>query len=58
MADLAGIDPDRVRALQESENARFVDERPRSMKLWACAPVDATGRADGVPMPMPPHYAH
>ncbi len=34
MADLSGIDLDRVRALEELENARFVAERPRSMGLW------------------------
>jgi glutamate-1-semialdehyde 2,1-aminomutase len=33
MADLTGIDPDRLRTLEEEENARFVDERPRSMAL-------------------------
>ncbi len=33
MADLTGIDLDRVRALEESENARFIAERPRSMEL-------------------------
>ena len=31
MADLTGIDIDRVRVLDEAENARFVEERPRSM---------------------------
>jgi glutamate-1-semialdehyde 2,1-aminomutase len=33
MADLPGIDLDRARALEESENARFVAERPRSTEL-------------------------
>jgi glutamate-1-semialdehyde 2,1-aminomutase len=33
MADLTGIDLERVRALEEAENARFVAERPRSMEL-------------------------
>ena len=37
MADLSGIDPGRVRALEEAENARFVAERPRSMALQAQA---------------------
>ena len=32
-ADLSNIDPDRVRALEEAENARFVAERPRSLGL-------------------------
>ena len=36
-ADLSGIDPDRVRALEEAENARFVADRPRSMTLQAQA---------------------
>ncbi len=30
---MTGIDPDRVRRLEEVENARFVAERPRSMAL-------------------------
>jgi len=47
MADLAGIDQDRVRALQESENARFVDERPGSMELWERA---RRSMPRGVPM--------
>ncbi len=47
MADLTGIDPDRVRALQESENARFVNERPRSMELWERA---RRSMPRGVPM--------
>ena len=33
MTDLAGVDPARVRAIAEAENARFVAERPRSMEL-------------------------
>jgi glutamate-1-semialdehyde 2,1-aminomutase len=33
MADLAGIDPERVRTFAEDEEARFVAERPRSMAL-------------------------
>ena len=33
MADLTGIDPARVRELEEAENARFASERPRSMAL-------------------------
>ena len=33
MADLTGIDPARVRELEDVENARFVAERPRSMAL-------------------------
>ncbi|MGH2940735.1 MAG: transaminase [Solirubrobacterales bacterium] len=33
MAEPAGIDPKRVEALEVSENARFVAERPRSMEL-------------------------
>jgi glutamate-1-semialdehyde 2,1-aminomutase len=33
MGDLSGIDGERVRALLEDENARFVAERPRSMTL-------------------------
>ncbi len=33
MADLSAIDAERVRALLEGENARFVAERPRSMTL-------------------------
>lgn len=33
MADLTGIDLERVRALEQAENARFVAERPRSMEL-------------------------
>ncbi len=33
MADLTGIDPARVRELEQTENARFVAERPRSMAL-------------------------
>jgi glutamate-1-semialdehyde 2,1-aminomutase len=33
MADLAGIDPQRTRAMLEAENARFAAERPRSMAL-------------------------
>jgi glutamate-1-semialdehyde 2,1-aminomutase len=33
MADLTGINPARVRELDELENARFVAERPRSMAL-------------------------
>jgi glutamate-1-semialdehyde 2,1-aminomutase len=33
MADLTGIDLARVRELEETENARFVAERPRSMAL-------------------------
>jgi glutamate-1-semialdehyde 2,1-aminomutase len=33
MVDLTGIDPGRVRELEEVENARFVAERPRSMAL-------------------------
>ena len=33
MADLTGIDPARVRELEESENERFASERPRSMAL-------------------------
>jgi glutamate-1-semialdehyde 2,1-aminomutase len=33
MADLSGIDLKRVEALEASENARFVAERPRSMEL-------------------------
>ena len=37
MADLSGIDPDRVRELEEAENARFVADRPRSMTLQAQA---------------------
>ena len=32
-ADLTGIDPARVRELEEAENARFAAERPRSMAL-------------------------
>jgi glutamate-1-semialdehyde 2,1-aminomutase len=47
MADLTGIDPDRVRALQESENARFVNERPKSMRLWERA---RRSMPRGVPM--------
>ncbi len=37
MADLTGINPARVRELEELENARFVAERPRSMALQARA---------------------
>lgn len=33
MADLTGIDLARVRELEETENARFIAERPRSMAL-------------------------
>jgi glutamate-1-semialdehyde 2,1-aminomutase len=47
MADLTGIDLDRIQALEESENARFVAERPRSVEL------QERGRqsmARGVPM--------
>jgi glutamate-1-semialdehyde 2,1-aminomutase len=33
MVDLTGIDPSRVRKLEEEENARFVAERPRSIAL-------------------------
>jgi glutamate-1-semialdehyde aminotransferase len=33
MPDLTGIDPARVEALADAENARFVAERPRSMEL-------------------------
>jgi glutamate-1-semialdehyde 2,1-aminomutase len=33
MADLTGIDPDEVRALERAENERFVAERPRSMAV-------------------------
>ncbi len=33
MTDLTGIDPARVRELEQVENARFVDERPESMAL-------------------------
>jgi glutamate-1-semialdehyde 2,1-aminomutase len=33
MAELTGIEPARVRELEEEENARFVRERPRSMAL-------------------------
>ncbi len=33
MADLSGIDPARVAALEAAENERFIAERPRSMAL-------------------------
>ena len=33
LADLTGIDPARVRELEQAENARFVADRPRSMAL-------------------------
>ncbi len=33
LADLSGIDDQRVKALNDAENARFVAERPRSMAL-------------------------
>ena len=33
MPDLTGIDLNRVRQLEEAENARFVAERPRSVEL-------------------------
>lgn len=33
MADLTGIDSGRVEELTQAENARFVEERPRSMEL-------------------------
>jgi glutamate-1-semialdehyde 2,1-aminomutase len=33
MADLTGIDLARVQELEETENARFVSERPQSMAL-------------------------
>jgi glutamate-1-semialdehyde 2,1-aminomutase len=32
-ADLANLDPERIHALEEAENERFVAERPRSMAL-------------------------
>jgi len=47
MADLTGIDPDRVQEREEVENARFVDERPRSMALQAQA---RRSMPRGVPM--------
>lgn len=47
MADLTGIDQNRVRELGESENARFVAERPRSMELMERA---RRSMPRGVPM--------
>ena len=47
MAELRGIAPDRISALGESENARFVAERPRSMELWERA---RRSMPRGVPM--------
>jgi glutamate-1-semialdehyde 2,1-aminomutase len=47
MADLTGIDPNRVEQLAASENARFVAERPRSMELWERA---RRSMPRGVPM--------
>ena len=47
IADLRGIDSHRASALAEAENARFVDERPRSMELGGRA---AGSMPRGVPM--------
>jgi glutamate-1-semialdehyde 2,1-aminomutase len=47
MADLAGIDKTRTRALLEAENARFAAERPRSMSLLQQA---RASMPRGVPM--------
>ena len=47
IADLRGIDSQRVSALAAAENARFVAERPRSMELGARA---AGSMPRGVPM--------
>ncbi len=47
MADLTGIDLARVHELEETENARFVSERPRSMALWEQA---RRSMPRGVPM--------
>jgi glutamate-1-semialdehyde 2,1-aminomutase len=47
MADLTGIDTERVRALEEAENARFVAERPASMGLLQRA---RASMPRGVPM--------
>jgi glutamate-1-semialdehyde 2,1-aminomutase len=47
MVDLTGIDLNRVKELEASENARFVEERPRSMELWERA---RRSMPRGVPM--------
>jgi glutamate-1-semialdehyde 2,1-aminomutase len=47
VADLTGIARDRIRALEETENARFIEQRPESMRLSQRA---RSSMPRGVPM--------